>query len=234
MNSKSLLAVSAALIIGVGGGYALREPVAVQRPLSVAAEASGASSPIDEATLLRFAAALEALERRLGQPRAAVERSTPREADVRTPLGAAPLGNTSEIVDVLRSIDARLARLNAKGGFDSQSLTTGRPSAERSAWEELAARKDPIQHAELERFFREHLDKEDWGITPELYFVEPWDVIRQFGWPSELDRGSIDSETWSLTYNGLSISSSQEEQPITTMYFHFYHGQLNDLDYDVE
>jgi len=234
MQARALLAVAVALLVGVGLGYSVHSTPPTREPVLAASSESESFSTIDEALLVRLVDVLERLERRLGEPRPTVEHSSPQDSVPRTSLGTTEKLETDEIVDVLRSIDARLSMAGARGGIGSASLAFAGPSGEREAWMELQTHRAPMRVAELERFFRER-EGDDFGdITPDLYFMEPWDVIRKFGWPSELEKGSAEKGFWELRYKGLSIHSDLEDQPITALDFKFYSNQLSSYDYDID
>lgn len=237
MSPRVLLALFAALALGGLVGHSLRRPEADREPLRAALPAGERLTPEH---LARLVAALEALERRLAEPVAFAplqSPANPRVGNSREPArDSSPVSTPegSSLLDVLRSIDQRLARLQAGGGLTDSSLTSGAESERRRAWLELSRRKEPMRPAALARFVSEHELAFSEGIGAELYFVEPWDLLREFGWPSELERHSVGEGGWYLEYRGLSIPTDLEESRISSLGFSFQENQLIDVSYDTD
>ncbi|MCB9914936.1 MAG: hypothetical protein H6828_07275 [Planctomycetes bacterium] len=236
MTTRSALFVVLALLAGLGLGHFWTDGAAGARP-AVGDRARPAPAGLDPALAERLVTVLEALERRLAEPRVATSagaREPAAHEPLRAPAEGVALAN-EDVATLLRSIDASLARMAALGGpGGASSLGATEPTRQQRAWDELVRRHDPMRPRALERFFFEHEPSFRGELEPELFFLQPWDVLREFGWPTTLERHSPEQGGWFLYYGGLSIVSERVDEPIVALEFHFTNDLLVEVAYDTE
>lgn len=119
------------------------------------------------------------------------------------------------------------------------SIEAGGGSAERVAWTELLGREMPTEHGALEAFFERHQFTLDDELSPELYFLDVWDLLRSFGRPTTIFRAIEDvpqsGSTWELVYSDLEIVSRDVDGDIlrvSELRFLCSYDQLDAVEYE--